>query len=681
MRKLLPEHGWWALAAAVLFLAHASVYAYFFVDDEGITLVYARHLLDGHGLSYAVSEGPSEGYSNLLHVIVMSGVLGLVRLAGLAPIWTFAAGDLISLTCGAALVVLVWQLAARLGFSPLARTTGALLLAASGPLAVWSNSSLETVPFALAFMTLVAVTLPDIQPRATSLLAAAVMLMRIDGALYVAVWLAARFAAGDATARRALLRRVAPAVIATGVAYTVVRFLYFGDLLPLPLQTKVAHKLADSSGAVVWTTSHQYLLAFLKHGAWPLAIGLAAVAAAAARGRRHDAVFALAGAVAALGAYVSTVGDWMFGFRFFVPLLAPLAVLSAAGASALDRWRPRLAQAACAGAIAWAIVSAAGFQAWYQRDQQKPSFWAVRVLDPALKFGEYYEAYRALRPLISDGARIAYHEAGFVPFVLGVENVDMLGLTSRFIGSAPTADAIHTDVGRYYPVTPEPAYYAVHAYLLSQQPEFLVMRRAWMRTANFGQAPDVVLNGHYRLEDATPSFAIYRRTERPVSAHRRSDEGFLENFAHPAYADRLTVEGARFHPDGAAAALPFLWGRAHFEIAVDPEWRARIDLRGSASIHEIYLEGLPPPADIQVEVSLRSRLPASIKRLRQTIEAGRPLRIHQVLDAGQIADDIEVRLVSPTGQAVRVTLVAVRVMGQSDDLQRHVRQLGERDSD
>jgi hypothetical protein len=354
----LRQHRW-AIAAALVFLAHATFYLYFFVDDEGITLVYARSLLEGRGLTYADVEGPTEGYSNFLHVIVMAVLLGLVGLGGLEPIWTFAAGSVLSLACGASLVALVWHTAARLGFPPLPRTVGAMLLAASGPLAVWSNSSLETVPFALAFMTLVAATLPDIRPVAAAIAAIVVILMRVDGALYVGIWMTVRFAAGNSAARPLLVRRVAPSVIAVAVVYAAARAWYFDSVLPLPLQTKVAHKLTGSAAAVVWTERGEYLPAFASHGGWPLLMGLAVAATVAVRApRRHALVWSAGAAVAALAGYTATVGDWMFGFRFFVPLLAPLALLCACGlaiAEARQRW---LARAAAVAAIAWAASGA-----------------------------------------------------------------------------------------------------------------------------------------------------------------------------------------------------------------------------------------------------------------------------------------------------------------------------------
>src|SRR5215203_4944176 len=94
---------WCPLAIVVLFLVHASCYLYFFVDDEGITLVYARNLLRGFGLTYAVSEGPAEGYSNFLHVLVMAGLLRTTQLLDFSPFPHSSRGD-----CGHSVVVPPW---------------------------------------------------------------------------------------------------------------------------------------------------------------------------------------------------------------------------------------------------------------------------------------------------------------------------------------------------------------------------------------------------------------------------------------------------------------------------------------------------------------------------------------------------------------------------------------------
>ena len=69
----------------LLFLAHAANYLYFFVDDEAIPLVFARHLLEGKGLVYNSFEGRVEGYSDFLHVLLSAFYLLSARALSFSP--------------------------------------------------------------------------------------------------------------------------------------------------------------------------------------------------------------------------------------------------------------------------------------------------------------------------------------------------------------------------------------------------------------------------------------------------------------------------------------------------------------------------------------------------------------------------------------------------------------------
>lgn len=671
-----------APALALLFLLHATCYLYFFVDDEGITLVYARSLLDGLGLTYAPSEGPVEGYSNFLHVFVMAGLLGLVRVAGLGPAWAFVFGGLWALSCGIALVVLTWRVGERLGIPPTARAVAGVLLALAGPLAVWSNSSLETVPFALAFFAMIAATVPAVRrPRVVAAWAITVCLLRVDGPLYAAAWLLPRAVFGDAGERRRIAGGVVPVVLAAGAAYTAWRVWYFGSPIPLPLQTKVAHKLIPHAALVTWTDEAGYLLPFARHAGLPLLLGMAAVVPALSRrnGRRNDqrqVACSLALMLAGLLVYVGVVGDWMFGFRFMVALLAPLALLLGLGLADLERHRPTSARLAAAALVLWAAGSAWRFQAHYRAVHGKPVFWAAPSLDPARLFGEYYEILEALAPRVRPGALVAYHEAGFVPFMLDVENIDMLGLTTRAVGRVPTRDAVFTDVGRYYPFTPEPAHHSVHAYLVHRQPSVVVVRKSWMRTANRGRVPDEILDGHYRLATVTPTFTIYERAERAIDARRASASGWLENLAHPAYLRRVSVNGKPVAVQLAGAALPSLWQGPGHEVTADPLWALHLDPEETAPVLEIYLAADSPSQDTRVEVTLRSPAGAALRRLDTVARAGESLRLSETLEKAGGVDTIDIRFSSLTGGPVRIHLNAVRVMGQGQALRAHLRREG-----
>ena len=66
------------VATLALFVCHAANYLYFFVDDEGIPFISAKHLLEGRGLVYNSFEGRVEGYSDLLHILVSAGWISSV---------------------------------------------------------------------------------------------------------------------------------------------------------------------------------------------------------------------------------------------------------------------------------------------------------------------------------------------------------------------------------------------------------------------------------------------------------------------------------------------------------------------------------------------------------------------------------------------------------------------------
>ena len=663
-----------AIVLAVIFVVHAATYGHFFVDDEAITLVYARNLLEGQGLRYSMLEGPVEGYSNFLHVWIMAAVLALVRAAGAEIVWVFAAGKLLSIACGAAIVALTVRLAQRLGLPAFAAWSGGLVVALAGPLAVWSNSTLETVPFALALLLLIDTTLPRVdRPLAVAAAAIAVMLMRIDGLLYAGVWLAARFVAADAGTRRVLWSRVAPAVGVAALAYHAWRVWYFGAVLPLPLQTKVLHKILGNEASVIIEAPSAYLADLLRQSGLPIALGGAAAAAGVLLRSPLRRIAVAAGlTLAVLAAYIGLVGDWMFGFRFAVALVAPFALAVAVGLAALA---PRARWAAWAAAVVvagWSVQGAWAFTAHYRDAAHRPTFWAAPRFDPALLFGEYHEICEELRRHVRPGAVIAYHEAGLIPFLLDVENIDMLGLTSRIIGAMPTGDAVHTDVGRYYPLTHRPAYNAVHAYLVWREPQFIVVRRSWMATANGGRVPESILNGHYTAAAGTPRFAVYRRSSQPLNALRTRRTGFLENLAHPAYAERISINGLRQRLETAQEQLRFLWQGGGDDILAAPAWHLHIDTRGEERVHEVLFEATAPAEALTIRITLSGAGAARTWRRDFDAPAGQPIRIWETSADPIPTDRMDIQVVSPAGTPVRLHLAALRVMGQTDRLRRHL---------
>ena len=440
----------------------------------------------------------------------------------------------------------------------------------------------------------------------------------------------------------------------------------------MPLQTKVLHKLLGNEASVVIEAPSSYLAAVVGRSGLPVALVLAAAAGWLLRSPWRGAAVATGLALAALAAYVGHVGDWMFGFRFAVALVAPLALAAGLGLAALAGRTRCAAWTAAVVLSGWSAYGAWTFTAHYRDAAHRPLFWAAPRFDPALLFGEYHEIYEALRQRVEPGDVIAYHEAGLIPFLLDVENIDMLGLTSRVIGAMPAGDAVHTDVGRYYPLTHRPAYHAVHAYLISREPEVIVARRSWMATANGGRVPEVILNGHYEAVAGTPRFVVYGRTRQPLNPLRTRRTGFLENLAHPAYAERLAINGLRQRPEEAQDRLPYLWQGGGGEILAAPLWHLHVDTRGQEPVYEVLLEAAAPEGPVRIRIALSGQGSAGTWQREFQAAAGQPIRIWEVSPAPIPTDRIDLYITSDTGVPVRLNLAAFRVMGQSARLRRHL---------
>ncbi len=120
-------------------------------------------------------------------------------------------------------------------------------------------------------------------------------------------------------------------------AYTVCRWLYFGAVLTEPLATKVLYKLQLDGHLVAKGHVRNYAARFLDEYGWitPMAV----VGAALLTARDRWTVRLLSTMLLLVG-YNAIVGDWMYGFRFFVSVLPLYAILIGVVVSRLGRAIP-----------------------------------------------------------------------------------------------------------------------------------------------------------------------------------------------------------------------------------------------------------------------------------------------------------------------------------------------------
>ena len=650
-------------AACVVFIVYAGCFLYFFVDDEAIPLVYAHNLVRGRGLSYTMLEGRVEGYSDFLHVLWSAALMVVTRGLGLSRLAPLLVGKAVSMIAGLLLIVWTSRAIARAGLRIPAAIAGLGFLCLAGPLAVWSASSLETVAVALTVLLFaLAAWQGDFAPAV--ILGILIALERIDGPVYSACALLAALAADPGAWRRTA--RIAALTGLLVVAYHGWRFAYFGSLLSAPLESKVLFRLAAPPHIVSKIPQIAYLPGLLSVYGWIGAAALAAAAVAAARNAGGRAALAM---LVLLGLYAERVDDWMFGWRFTVAM-APFAAI--VFAIAVDRLPRRGAALAAAAICLWSVASAYTFATLYTTSEGRPIFWLSPRGGETAWLGRYAELLASARQIMRAGDRIAFNQAGLLPYALDLENIDDLGICSRFVARLPTTDIVYTGVGRYSPLTNDPVVRTAHAYLLYQNVKFLVTPIDLVRKANRGTVPDRLLDDAFSRvpDEALRDNVIYQRTGKATDDFARNPAAFTENVAHYSRVVRASIDGRALTDAEIGPQLPFLRELnfvRHFthSLTIDVTFAATDE-----DIHDVYINGVWATSPAKMSLVLNS-------------QAGRPVystgvditptnaRVLLPVPAGTRASGMSI-VIEASGDD-NLSLADLRIEGQTDALHHYIR--------
>jgi len=443
-------------------------------DDAMISARYARNLAHGDGLRYnraPAGARPVEGYSNFLWVL---GMAAGERLGASPRLSTSMMGGAFSLLCVTFLCL--WVFSRTRSWTP--ALLSAAVLASSLPFAIWAMQGLETAAF--AFFVMAALGLhrparPSPLPWLFSLLAC---LTRPDG-LLVPLFIAIREAVQvdlDLKVKgglrtwlkkigrqlqpgRSLRKRAGQALlffVLPFTAYTILRWAYFGALLPAPLLAKTGYGLTGLL-AGVW-----YVADWIK-AQWPLAglLMLSLAMFAIREGRRiyQRELFAPALMILSYLLFVVMVGgDFMPSHRFIMhlaPLVIGFSVIALAG-SDTEKQPPigRRATLAIYFLLAVAFAWNAGQGTHYFHHPSFAREWHQ-------KQAEWYGLaaswlLRHSRP----EQTIAAGDIGYIGYVSDVDRIiDANGLVDFHLSRLPGAASLVTDLD----------------YILGESPDFIVV--------------------------------------------------------------------------------------------------------------------------------------------------------------------------------------------------------------
>lgn len=399
------------------------------IDDAYITLRYSKNLILGNGPVFNIGERV-EGYSNFSWMVLLA-TLGWIGVP------MEMAMKFLSMASGLGVLALVWKLSANNFKSDLAISSPVILLGVSSFFAVWAVDGLETMFYTMLLTSLVYTLTTD---RANTLLigiiASLVALTRPEGIMFslIAVICLAfqkRFVSSLKTL--ALL-----AVFAGG--YELFRLHYFGEFVSNTALAKV-HASFDKSLEGLW-----YLLAYnAKSGYLMLPSALIGAAAFIKNARlRIPIIFVLAQILFLM----ISGGDFMYAYRFIIPVMPCIALLCA---SAIDILCVRVNRVVAL----LALIVIATCQAYSQY-----SFLPGKHLgfdNLTFRTAPHFAIAEFLAQRSGPNDWILLSEAGIIPFYIDAKVRDYLGLTSPFYSIVNPDRTVNSD------------------YLFSVRPKFVII--------------------------------------------------------------------------------------------------------------------------------------------------------------------------------------------------------------
>ncbi|MBN1344127.1 MAG: hypothetical protein JXQ73_15685 [Phycisphaerae bacterium] len=412
------------LGAALLTFLHCLYFFNQACDDGYISLGYARRWVEGRGLTLN-DVAPSEGYSNLLWVMLLAGGMKL-GVDGLL------AAKVLGLACALGVSVVGVRLVRVSGGGLWSQAAAGVFIGGATPLAAWSVTGLETPLYALEVISLAYLAGRLSRPWGGvgfALMAGAMAITRPEGGIVAAALILWLMLTGRrvGSVRRGLIGASVFLCLVI-LAHQVFRVNYFGRWLghstvhkwhPMGVAAFVRLGLKQL-GELTW-------LYWWK--AWPALWLLLAVPLLRRATRRRLAPVAVV-LVAVVAFHLLVGGDIGPYFRFLVPAVAPAAVLlSRIGSFGAARSRAGMLFRATGPALA-AVLGVSGMVSSLRWLPLPSNFYACPSL---IRPTAHAEVAEWLRRHAASGDRVLLSEMGLIPYASDLACFDYLGLCDRFM--------------------------------------------------------------------------------------------------------------------------------------------------------------------------------------------------------------------------------------------------------
>jgi arabinofuranosyltransferase len=466
------------------FIALAYIYFPESIDDAYITLRYSKNLLLGNGPVFNIGERV-EGYSNFSWMVVLAAF-------GWIGVPMEMAMKVLSFASGIGVLALVWNFSANNFKSGLAVATPVILLATSSFFAVWAVDGLETMFYTMLLASLVYLLAAERNnPLLIGCIASLVALTRPEGIMFALI--AVMFLMHKNGSLPGLKALGLVAIAAGG--YELFRIEYFGEFVSNTAIAKVHWSIDKSLEGL------RYLGAYNAESGYLMLP--AALVGAAAFVKNSRLIIPIIFILAQILFLIVSGRDFMYAYRFIIPVLPCIALLCASGIEmAYERFNRNFAL------IAVIVIAASqAFSSYAALPKKHFGFDNLTFRDSFL-----FDIAEFLAQRSAPNDWILLSEAGIVPYYVEAKARDYMGLVSPYYSVYNKDHLVNSD------------------YLFSERPKFVLI--------SFVEAEDGSIHPRMHVEAQILLNSRFRSSYRAIRDFDFSKDASFLNALYYAYSPK-----------------------------------------------------------------------------------------------------------------------------------------------
>lgn len=433
------------------------------IDDLYIYFRYVDNFISGNGIVFNKDEYV-EGFSSFLWFIYLS-------LCGSLSFPLEASAKYSGLAISVLNTILAYRISSKImpgKFSIIAP----IMMLFSLPYMLWSISGFEVMLYIFLILSSILIVVAgenEIQKKILPLILFLITVTRPEGILTAAAFFAYLFFYKEEYRALKFMTLLFTSLV---LLFVLFRVLYFGDLLPNTYYAKIGHNLLGHYELRSYKNGLMYFVFFLKSN--PQFIPAAMFSIFVMIKARHDRIMFLSVLIftAQLAFMIFSGGDWMVQYRFAVPAIPILAIISVGLLRSIVVAERRREFAVSGLAILICLITAISLKYNdYTIIKREITLWNnLKSIAPGMN------------EVIQGGALAASGACGIMPyFMKDVKFIDMVGLTDRVIAKNGYRSGMWFEK-------------SLPGYVYSLNPQWIIM---WKKSNN---------GGEYEFRNAAPVY-------------------------------------------------------------------------------------------------------------------------------------------------------------------------------